>query len=300
MIRRASSLLCAAFGMSLVLAGPAHAWTKTGHAAVGFVAEAKLKTDNKAVWAKLAQILGDANLYDEDVAGWADDVRTSYPNLIHTVRIPVLAAVPSVSDPACIADQPAVVCADQAIAQYAAILKDTSRTNEERLVALKFILHLVGDLHQPLHGTEPGGAQDQVDIPGGILLPTTTNGVVKYPDMHSVWDYSIVKKHGLTAIQLGKELWADTTLNPPTGYTPRDWAVESRNLAKKYIFLDPVTPSASDAYKVPACGGRTGIACSASPTALPADYETKEYYLVSYRLKQAGLRLADLLVSILG
>lgn len=56
---------------------PAQAWTKTGHAAIGFVAEAKLKTDNRATWNKLAAILGTANLYDEDVVGWADTVSTA-------------------------------------------------------------------------------------------------------------------------------------------------------------------------------------------------------------------------------
>ena len=57
--------------------------------------EAKLKTDNSAIWNKLAEILGTANLYDEDVAGWADTVRVTYPDIIHTVRIPVDGAVPA-------------------------------------------------------------------------------------------------------------------------------------------------------------------------------------------------------------
>jgi len=83
------------------------------------------------------------------------------------------------------------------------------------------------------------------------------------------------------------------------GGTPRDWAVESRDLAKKYICLDPVTPGTNDAYKVAACGGRTGIACPTTAKVLPPDYETRNYYLVSYRLKQAGLRLADVLAQAL-
>ncbi len=295
--------LQAALGMASVslvaTTSPAHAWTRTGHAAIGFVAEAKLKTDNREVWNKLAEILDGAEFYDEAVAGWADDVRTAHPELIHTVRIPVLGAVPSASDPACIADQPEVSCADKAIAHYAAVLKDANNPRQQRLEALKFILHLVGDLHQPLHGSEPGGAQDKVLIPGGILN-VDANGAALASDVHAVWDYAIIKRHGLTAVQLGRQLWDDATLAPPTGLTPRDWAVESRNLAKKYIFLDPVTPSANDAYKVPACGGRTGIACPAAARTMPADYETKNYYLVSYRLKQAGLRLAEYLVNLMG
>ncbi|MGZ0074540.1 hypothetical protein ACT9ST_23005 [Sphingobium limneticum] len=47
---------------------PAAAWTRTGHAAIGFVTEAKLKTDNWVVWKKLAALLGAANLYDEELA----------------------------------------------------------------------------------------------------------------------------------------------------------------------------------------------------------------------------------------
>lgn len=297
--KRMAATMAALQILALALAQPAYAWTRTGHAAIGFVAEAKLKTDNWAVWKKLAELLGDANLYDEDVAGWADDVRTSYPKVAHSVRIPVLGAVPQPLDPACIADQPDVACADKAVAQYSEILKNTANSKEDRLIALKFLLHLVGDLHQPLHGTEPGGAQDKVVIPGGVLN-VDANGAVVATDVHAVWDYALVKRHGLSAVALGKELWGDATLAPPTGLTPRDWAVEGRNLAKKYIFLDPVTPSSNDAYKVPACGGRTGIACAATPTTLPADYETRNYYLASFRMKQAGLRLAELLVTLLG
>lgn len=284
------------------VAAPVHAWTRTPHAVVGWIAEAKLKRDNPAVWQKVKVLLGDGELYDEAVAKWADDVRTSYPNLAHSVRIPVLGTVPVASDPACIADSPQTICADKAIAQCSAILHDASgHTSAERLEALKFILHLVGDLHQPLHGTEPGGAQTKVIIPGGILNVDAGGNAIA-TDIHSVWDYAVAKRHlgkDGTANTLGWELWGNTSLNPPVGGMPRDWAVESRDLAKKYIFLDPVTPSFNDAYKVAACGGRTGIACPSTAKVLPTDYETRNYYLVSYRLKQAGLRLADVLTQAL-
>ncbi|GEM_PF-5921109 len=287
---------------AMSVATPAHAWTRTAHAVVGWIAEAKLKKDNPAVWLKVKALLGDADLYDEAVAKWADDVRTSYPNIAHSVRIPVLGAVPLPSDPACIADSPQTICADKAIAFYSGILHEASgHTPEQRLEALKFILHLVGDLHQPLHGTEPGGAQTKVIIPGGILNADASGNTIA-SDVHSVWDYAIVKRHlggNGTVNTLGWELWENTSLNPPVGRTPREWAVESRDLAKKYIFLDPVTPSSNDAYKVAACGGRTGIVCPSTAKMLPADYETRNYYLVSYRLKQAGLRLADVLVQAL-
>jgi hypothetical protein len=276
---------------------PAAAWTRTGHAAIGFVTEAKLKTDNWVVWKKLAALLGAANLYDEDIAGWADDMRANYPDVAHSVRIPVLGAIPAASDPACFPSQPNVMCADKAIAYYSAILKNEANAPAQRLEALKFILHLVGDLHQPLHGAEPGG-YNEVLIAGGVLAPTNQNGTWVYPTIHGVWDYSIVKRHGKTAIGLGQELWTNT-VNPPVGFTPRDWAVESRNLAKQHLFLDPANPSANDANKVTICGGRTGTACPSNPETLPADYETRQYALAVYRMLQAGLRLAELLVNLL-
>lgn len=299
MMKLLKAAFCGAFVAPLMMTAPAHAWTRAGHAAIGFVAEAKLKTDNRAVWTTISELLDGGDFYDEAVAGWADDVRLSYPNLVHTVRIPVLGAVPQPSVRACIAGQPEITCADEAIATYSAILKNTANTKQQRQEALKFILHLVGDLHQPLHGSEPGGAQDKVLIPGGVLNVDAT-GAPQATDVHAVWDYAIVKKHGLTAVQLGQELWGNTSLAPPTGLTPRDWAVESRNLSKQYIFIDPATPSANDADKVSACGGLTGITCPSVAKTLSADYETKNYYLVSYRLKQAGLRLAELLVTALG
>ncbi|EQB14804.1 hypothetical protein L284_12690 [Novosphingobium lindaniclasticum LE124] len=162
-----------------------------------------MKKDNPAVWQKVKALLGDGELYDEAVAKRADDFRTSYPNLAHSVHIPVLGTVPMASEPACIADSPQTICADKAIVQYSAILHDASgHTSAERLEALKFVLHLVGDLHQSLHGTEPG-AQIKVIIPGGILNVDAAGNAIA-SDIHSIWDYAIVKRH------LGKDGTADT------------------------------------------------------------------------------------------
>ena len=102
LFKRLGAMILASSLLIVSAQQPAVAWTRTGHAAIGFVAEAKLKTDNWAVWKKLAALLGTANLYDEDIAGWADDMRGNYPDVAHSVRIPVLDVVPAASvPPAC-------------------------------------------------------------------------------------------------------------------------------------------------------------------------------------------------------
>jgi hypothetical protein len=65
-----------------------------------------------------------------------------------------------------------MACVVDKVSQFAAELEASGTDVEERLVALKFLLHLVGDMHQPLHASDNkdnGGQQRQGD--GGRLQP---------------------------------------------------------------------------------------------------------------------------------
>ena len=68
-------------------------------------------------------------------------------------------------------------------------LKDPKKTNEERLFALKFLVHLVGDVHQPLH---VGHAEDR----GGNSITTSWRG--RDSNLHSTWDGDLVEYPGFS------------------------------------------------------------------------------------------------------
>jgi hypothetical protein len=83
---------------------------------------------------------------------------------------------------------PADACVVDKIDQFDAELANPKTAEEERLVALKFLLHLVGDLHQPLHASDDhdaGGNRKQVAVDG-----FTAN------NLHHFWDIEFVERLG--------------------------------------------------------------------------------------------------------
>ena len=83
---------------------------------------------------------------------------------------------------------PTQACVVDKIEQFAAELADPKTDPEERLIALKFILHLVGDLHQPLH------AADDHD-PGGNRKHVAADGF-QPGNLHHYWDVEFVEHLG--------------------------------------------------------------------------------------------------------
>ena len=90
-------------------------------------------------------------------------------------------------------------CAVSALVNQTAIASDTRLSHIERGVALRWILHLIGDVHMPLH-TE---AEDR----GGNEIPVLWRG--RHTNLHSVWDTAILEKHAGRSDQvLAAALWA--------------------------------------------------------------------------------------------
>jgi S1/P1 Nuclease len=176
----AASLVVVAVLTSVVAFQSAFAWGDEGHEIIALVADRFL---DPAVREKIAAMLAadPDNLTAHDIASaatWADRYRDSDRNgsrqhyeqtwRWHFVNV-------ELDDPnrdvACFGHLPlragtlasngaARACVVDNINQYVAELADPRTDPEERLVALKFILHLVGDLHQPLHAADNHDAGD--------------------------------------------------------------------------------------------------------------------------------------------
>ncbi|MGO4776814.1 S1/P1 nuclease, partial [Lysobacter sp. 2RAB21] len=81
-------------------------------------------------------------------------------------------------------------CAVAAITAQTAILADRTKPQAERLQALKFVVHIVGDVHQPLHAGyahDKGGNDFQLAMPGEPERPDVYGG-----NLHSLWDSSLL------------------------------------------------------------------------------------------------------------
>ena len=216
-----SGLVCLA-----LLSQPAQAWSRKGHVAIASIAEANLTPAAQArVKALLkndldvfGQVLGRRSL--SEIASWADEMRdwVSRPSKVAHSR----------ANPVC-RDEPGPCkngnCVDQNIRAYLAVLKSADSTQRERNEALKFIVHLVGDLHQPLHA---GRVEDR----GGneVVLIDEEKPDRAPVRLHSWWD-DLPGPGGLRGKRLIKragELIADHL--PPPQDKPAQWLEESRQL----------------------------------------------------------------------
>ena len=243
----------------------ARAWGPLGHRLVARLAEPRL---DAATRAEVERLLAGEGLHSlADVANWADELRGSDPGLgrrsarWHYVNLGELGCRYDAAA-AC----PGGNCVVAAIEAQAAILGNRERGDAERLQALKFMVHLVGDVHQPLHA---GYARDR----GGNTVQVNLRG--KGSNLHALWDSAL-----LNSARLGED-----------AYTKR-------------LRPDPVRPAAdagADAHAGPAAWAEQSCAIALAPGVYPAGARIDDGYLDRHRpvaerqLRLAGARLAALL-----
>jgi len=277
---------------------PAFAWGDLGHRIVGAVAQQELMRNHPVAWRKIEALLatdtdtltppdfpsramwadkyaqsdrdGDRKRYDATWRWHFANVNVDAPNF----TTPCDPSLPT-GEPA--SKGPADACVLDKIDQFTRELSDPKTPPEERLLALKFLMHFVGDVHQPLHVAEHDNDK------GGNLVPVLPPGKRASESLHLYWDVDLVDRLGSDAEAIargllerfkGKEAeWAGGTLT--------DWARESNALAK------------STAYAIP----KTTVADEAGKQAVPLDerYAETSGAVAAEQLTKAGLRLARLL-----
>jgi len=270
--------------LTLACAPCALAWGPQGHRTVGAIADRLL---TPAAHAEVAQLLAaDLDKFGnpsgrttlESVAVWADEIRGTAADRPrwHYDDGPLCAQAPRESY--C----PAGECNSAQLERLTAVLADRHAGLRERNEALKWIVHLVGDIHQPLH------AEDNGDL-GGNRVHVALEGVHTRGrlTLHGAWDSELVTlalgtrgrqapPHDIDA--LAREA-RELTLDAGQG-TPASWASESNHLARNV------------AYQYPgfACGG-----VPAGVVVLDDAYQREAVSIVRERLLLAGGRLANLL-----
>lgn len=203
----------------LSFATQALAWSRDGHAIVGMLAERQLRPAARAEVSRL--LAGEPDPTLAGIAAWADDVRAaegpgkSAPLHYINFKGGDCSYVPG-------RDCPDGNCVIAAINRNFLILSDHTRPDAERRDALKYLVHFVGDVHQPLHSTprdDKGGGDFQVNYQG------------KGSNLHKVWDRLILERKKSTPADYANALANQPALaDDATRRSDRpavDWAVES-------------------------------------------------------------------------
>ena len=276
---------------------PAAAWGDEGHEIIALVAERFLET---AVRAKITAMLAadTDNLTAHDIASeatWADRYRDSdragdrrhYAQTRDWHFVNVELSDPNL-DTACFghpplpaatvaSNGPARACVVDKIEQFVAELADPRTDAEERVVALKFVLHLVGDLHQPLHAADDHDA-------GGNRKRVFADGF-RSGNLHHFWDTEWVRRLGDDPKQIATVLTAaisDPQRQAWSQGTVSDWTMEAFEVARKDAYGLLPEPSTRGVY------------------VLDGGYVEAAIRDVRLQLSRAGVRLALVLNKALG
>ncbi len=249
----------------LVMCPASFGWGHEGHQIIGTVAEDHLDETTKVM---IQSLLGNSHLYS--IASWADDVRRERPDTKawHYVDIPMGGKYDASRD--CALPDSCVVLK---INDFLKVLTDKNAKRDQRAEALKFIVHFVGDIHQPLHavGEAEGGNGVRVRFLGDDRCG-------RYDcNLHGVWDTSMILHTALNRQEYSQhleELVLRQKLGSEDGGTPEQWANESQRLAQAAWVQDGAN--------------------------LDENYYQKEIKLVDRQMALAGLRLAKLLNDSIG
>ena len=220
-VRPSRWLLC----LCLWLPGGAQAWSDAGHEIIALIADHYLQPQVRTrvialLNTDLSGLTADRGIASE--ATWADRYRVQHRDTgtwhyidreMDGTELPAHGEIVA------------------KIAQFRTELADPATSAGERLLALQFLLHLVGDLHQPLHAADDhdrGGNTTQVIAAGE-----------QQGNLHHYWDSVFVTRLGGSPRAVADALIADITPRERDEWkhgSPRDWAMESFAIAKADVY----------------------------------------------------------------
>lgn len=244
----------------LCVSVPAYAWGPEGHDLIARIADAQLTPD---IHAKVQAILG-PGVSMASVSSWPDSIRRQRPETgsWHYIDIPINQSHRDMAR-----DCPNGDCVIQKIEDFEAVLRNPDAPPAQRREALMFVIHFIGDMHQPLHSSDD---KDQ----GGNGKHVTFEG--RNTNLHSIWDGAFLGRMG-SEDALFPSWSADSAKHARkwSKGTVEDWAEQCHKLAVKIIY-----------------GKLPKRADTSQPYILSADYERAAYGVIRMQVEKAGARLA--------
>lgn len=232
------------------------AWGKTGHRVIAQIGDAHL---SRRARAQVTRILGVETM--AEASNWPDFMKSSpepywqrQASPWHYVTVPSGKSYAETVPPT---EGDAVV----ALTRFSATLRDPRATIEDKRHALRFVIHIVGDLAQPLHS---GNGVDR----GGNDLKVTWFG--KPTNLHSVWDVELIDDEQLSYSEMAA--WLNARITPAlvrewSDTDPRQW------IADAVVVRDQIYPASGE-------------------TALGYSYIYRNTPRMEVQLEKGGIRLA--------
>jgi S1/P1 Nuclease len=220
-------------------------------------------------------------------ATWADRYRSGHPETGDWHFVDIELEHPDLQS-ACFgfpaanpaSEGPAHDCIVNKVSEFTKELADRTTPATERLLALKFLLHFVGDMHQPLH------VSDNHDKGGNCVLVSL--GGPRAVKLHGYWDTGVLQSLGEDPQAAAEALVGRITPQNKAAWEkggPQTWALEGFDIAKNVVYT---------------IGSKPGCTRDPSPLSLPPGYDQTARDTAAVQLEKAGVRLAAVLNGALG
>jgi hypothetical protein len=246
--------------LGLGLSSYAHAWGQTGHRVTGKIAEYYLSDEAKAAVGRILpnESLAEASTYPDEMRSNPDHYWQKIAGPFHYVTVPVGKNYVEVG-------APEQGDSYTALAEFTKTLKDPDASQADKQLALRFAVHIIGDLHQPLHagnGTDRGGNDVKVEF------------FWEESNLHRVWDSGLIDRRDLSFTE-----WSEWLNNKISKQQAQEWMTTD-----PLVYIEESTRIRDEIYP--------------NGEKLSWDYLYNHIPTVKLRLQQGGVRIAAYLNSV--
>jgi hypothetical protein len=250
----------ACFAFIVAIPQGAFPWGREGHEIIVIMAEHYMRPEAVA---RMRELLAPAS--PEEASVWADEYRHDHRETgpWHYIDIPLADSRIDLAR-----ECPDGDCVIAKTEQFLAILKDPSADGNARAQALRFVIHFVGDLHQPLHDEDNGDK-------GGDTRYVIFEGHLD--NLHWVWDTGLLQHINRNPAAFAEELDSRITPQDQAEWQKgsiEDWVMEGHRLAQTFAY---------------------GDLSNENPAPITPAYERQAEPVIELQLEKAGVRLAHLL-----
>ncbi|WP_062100059.1 S1/P1 nuclease [Caulobacter sp. CCH5-E12] len=278
----------------VVVAEPtqAMAWGGSGHKVIAQIAQARLSPKAREAANALLAASDDGSGHDfVEASTWADEVRGQSAQMRaltatwHYANLDVAGPVVREACPQTPYERGLAsgtgqgACLITKLDHFMKTLADPKLPARERGLALRYLIHLVGDGHQPLHMADSCG-----DRGGNAKLVETSSG--EDMNLHSYWDTGVVRQLARNPTALAKTLNSRISKSQARRWASDNtatWFSQAHGLAVRYAY-----------------SGETSPCRVASVRRLTPQYEAEARRVAAEQLEKAGVRLAAVLNGLLG
>jgi len=262
-MRVGASTICRSVAyLAVIMVTPqgAFAWGREGHQTIVIVAEHYMHPETAT---RMRELLAPES--PEEASVWADDYRNGHRETApwHYIDIPLADSKIDLAR-----ECPNGDCVIAKTEQFLAVLKDLNADKNAKAQALRFVIHFVGDLHQPLH-------DEDNDDKGGNTRQVIFDG---HPDnLHWVWDTGLLQHINGNPAAFAAELESRITPQDRAEWqrgSIEDWVMEGHRLAQTVAY---------------------GDLSNDNPSPITPEYERQAEPVIELQLEKAGVRLAYLL-----